>query len=357
MSTLRVTAERLVVHPHPRTDTLELAQVGLYRAVVAVGAFRTGDLAVYLPEGSVLPPALIEELGLADKLAGPNRDRVKALRLHGELSQGIVCRPAALSIVDLEEAAADRRDLADRLGVTKWQPPIPDHLAGALQPAPELLPWPEIENIRRYPDLFTPGEPVAVTEKVHGSACLLSHLAATREALVSSKRYGVRRMALRPSEENLYWRAVRAYGVAEFAADLARTYRASRVGVFGEVYGRGIQDLCYGADAGRRPGYALFDIAVEVDGAVRWLDPDDVLTVSYERVPAVPLLFTGPYDAQCLIALAEGVEAVSGQGVHLREGVVVRPTVGRFSTVISGRTIGKLLSEAYLTRRDGTEYE
>ena len=100
VSTLRVTAERLVVHRHPRTDTLELAQIGLYRSVVEAGSFRTGDVAVYLPEGSVLPPELIAELGLADKLAGPNHDRVKAVRLHGELSQGIVCRPSALSNVD-----------------------------------------------------------------------------------------------------------------------------------------------------------------------------------------------------------------------------------------------------------------
>lgn len=37
MSTLRVTAETLAVHAHPNADALELAQVGLYRAVVARG--------------------------------------------------------------------------------------------------------------------------------------------------------------------------------------------------------------------------------------------------------------------------------------------------------------------------------
>ena len=46
MSTLRVTAEVLTVHEHPNADALELAQVGLYRAVVAKGAYRTGDTAV-----------------------------------------------------------------------------------------------------------------------------------------------------------------------------------------------------------------------------------------------------------------------------------------------------------------------
>jgi len=357
VSTLRVTAERLVVHRHPRTDTLEVAQIGLYRSVVEAGAFRTGDVAVYLPEGSVLPRELIAELGLADKLAGPNHDRVKAVLLHGELSQGIVCRPSSLSNVDLAAAAADGRDLAGQLGVTKWVPPIPPHLTGTLRPAPDLLPLPEIENIRRYPDLFRPGERVVVTEKVHGTACLLSHLTATNEVLVSSKRYGARRTAIRPTESNLYWRAIRSFEVAEFAADLAKGFRATRVGIFGEVYGRGIQDLCYGTDATERPGYALFDIAVEVAGGVRWLDPADIVTICDGRLPTVPVLFEGAYDADHVMALAEGTEAVSGLTVHLREGVVVRPAIGRFSTLTSGRAIGKLLSAAYLTRRDGTEYE
>ncbi len=45
MSTLRVTAERLTVRPHPDADALELARVGLFHAVVARGAYRTGDSA------------------------------------------------------------------------------------------------------------------------------------------------------------------------------------------------------------------------------------------------------------------------------------------------------------------------
>lgn len=97
MSTLRVTAERLTILAHPNADALELAQVGLYRAVVAKGAYRTGDHAVYIPEQAVLPAELIEELGLTGRLAGSKADRVKAVRLRGELSQGIVCRPGALA--------------------------------------------------------------------------------------------------------------------------------------------------------------------------------------------------------------------------------------------------------------------
>lgn len=85
----------LTVHEHPDADALELAQVGLYRAVVAKGAYRTGEAALYIPGQAVLPLAPVEELGLTGRPAGGNSDRVKAVRLRGELSQGIVCRPQA----------------------------------------------------------------------------------------------------------------------------------------------------------------------------------------------------------------------------------------------------------------------
>ena len=248
-----VTAERVTIHPHPATDAVELAQIGLIRAAVPAGAYRTGDVAVYLPEGSVLPPRLIDELGIGDRLAGPDRNRVKAIRVHGQLSQGVVCRPAALNGVDLATAAEQRRDLATLLGVTKWTPPVPPRLAGTAEPAPDLLPWPEIANLCRYPGVFIEDEPVVVTEKIHGTACLVSYLARTGAAHVSSKGFGARRTAIRPSDTNLHWRAVRTFNVIDFAAEVARRSGATRVGVFGEVYGRGVQDLGYGTDASQRP--------------------------------------------------------------------------------------------------------
>ncbi|MEV5612969.1 RNA ligase (ATP) [Streptomyces sp. NPDC052225] len=355
MSTLRVTAEPLTIHPHPNADALELAQVGLYRAVVAKGVYRSGDIAVYLPEQSVLPAALIEELGLTGRLAGGNADRVKAVRLRGELSQGIVCRPAALAGVDLAAAAAAGTDFSEVLGVTKWVPPVPPTMSGEVEPAPDLLPWVDIENIRRFPDVFAPGEPVVVTEKLHGSACLVTYSAADGRIQVSSKGFGAKSLALKEDPRNLYWRAVRGHGVADVAAGLARRLGARRVGIFAEVYGAGVQDLTYGAD-GRRDtlGYAVFDVAADIGGEVRWLDAQALLA---GELPLVPRLFTGPFAIERVLELADGRETVSGRDLHLREGVVVRPVVERYSPVTGGRAVAKAVSPAYVTRKGGTEYE
>lgn len=355
MSTLRVTAEVLTVHEHPNADALELAQVGLYRAVVAKGAYRTGEAAVYIPEQSVLPAGLIDELGLTGRLAGSKADRVKAVRLRGELSQGIVCRPKALADVDLARAAEEGADFAELLGITKWVPPIPPTMSGEVESAPDLLPWVDIENIQRYPDIFTPGEPVVLTEKLHGSACLLTYLADEDRVYVSSKGFGAKSLALKEEARNLYWRAVRGHGVAEAAARVAERLGARRVGIFGEVYGAGVQDLTYGADGRRETlGYAVFDVSAEIGGRVRWLDAAGVLE---GELPLVPRLFEGPYDIGRVLEVATGRETVSGRELHLREGVVIRPAAERYSTVTGGRAIAKAVSPAYLTRKGGTEYE
>ncbi|WP_329340977.1 RNA ligase (ATP) [Streptomyces sp. NBC_00663] len=355
MSTLRVTAEVLTVHEHPNADALELAQVGLYRAVVAKGAYRTGDAAVYIPEQSVLPAGLIAELGLTGRLAGGNADRVKAVRLRGELSQGIVCRPAALAGVDLTRAAVDGTDFAERLGITKWVPPIPPTMSGEVESAPDLLPWVDIENIQRYPDVFTPGEPVVLTEKLHGSACLLTYIADEERVYVSSKGFGAKSLALKEDPRNLYWRAVHGHGVPEAAARLAGRLGATRVGIFAEVYGAGVQDLTYGADGRRETlGYAVFDVSAEIDGEVRWLDAAELLD---GELPLVPRLFEGPYDIEKVLEVASGRETVSGRELHLREGVVIRPAAERYSEVTGGRAIAKAVSPAYLTRKGGTEFE
>lgn len=377
MSTFKVTVERLTIHPHPNADALELAQVGMYRAVVGKDQFRTGDYALYIPEQAVLPADLIEELGLTGRLAGKDKDRVKAIRLRGELSQGIVCRPKVLHVswnCQCETGLGDegatceawlcenQRDLSQELGITKWVPPVPVGMAGVVIPAPDLLPWVDIENIKRVPDMFTPGERVIATEKIHGSCCLLTYVADTDEVLVSSKGVGAKSLAIAESDTNLYWRAVRAHNLVEIARNLAKYLQVNRIGLYGEVYGAGVQDLQYGADAGRDDtiGYALFDIAyADGTGGYQFVSHGawpGLMVAGRLPVRLAPVAYDGPYDYDHLAALAEGTESVSGRLLHMREGIVVRPAVADRSPVFGWR-IAKFVSGAYLTRKGGTEFE
>ena len=90
MATFAATVERLTIEPHHNADALELAVVGNYRAIVRKGQFQTGDLGVYIPEQSLVPDWLIKKLGLEGRLAGKQQNRVKAIKLRGVLSQGLI---------------------------------------------------------------------------------------------------------------------------------------------------------------------------------------------------------------------------------------------------------------------------
>lgn len=380
MATFEVTKETIEVFPHPNADRLELARVGLYNIVVGKDQFASGDTVLYIPEYAVLPQSLIQALGLEGKLAGKEGNRVKPVKLRGELSQGVV---APLSL--LPAGTPEQRDYAEVLGVTKWEPEIPTNMSGEVEGNYSLLSWIDVENLKKFPEMFTPGEPSVVTEKIHGTATLFTFVNPRTDSpkiLVSSKGLGERKLVLKEDDLNVYWRVLHAYNLTALVAQVAawatmafgdgesdgqeppREYLAKsatirRVAFFGETFGSKIQDLHYGI-TGNTLGFALFDIVVEYSNSegtfTQWLDPEDVTRFAEEvGVPQVPVLYEGPFDIEKVAELASGKEQVSGRELHIREGVVVRPLHrGLYG---SGETrIGKYVSEAYLLRKGGTEY-
>lgn len=371
MATFEVTIETITVSPHPNADRLELAKVGLYNIVVAKGEWVTGDTVLYIPEYSVLPENLIAKLGLEGKLSGSNHDRVKPVKLRGELSQGLVAPLAFLPEGELEKIGRDG-NFAESLGIVKWEPAVPVSLSGDTVGNIELVSWIEIENLKKFPDMFIDGENVIVEEKIHGTASLYTFTEPSDldgEVLVSSKGLGAKKLVLKQDDKNLYWKTVTEYnlhGLARYVADMVKNEAnesavVEKVALFGETYGS-VQDLHYGYRNGQN-GFALFDIHVTVllknknERKEYWLDPLVVRTVAEtQQVPVTPLLFTGPFSMEKIAHLASGKEQVTGKEEHIREGVVVRPVHRE-----DGRRIGKYVSTEYLTRKgvngeEPTEY-
>lgn len=368
MSDFEVKIERIEIFEHPSADALELAQIGLFRAVVPKGQYKTGDYAVYIPSESVLPPELIEELGLIGKLAGSKHDRVKPIKLRKELSEGIVCRPSLMweewLLLDNGNEINLEKDYAELLGITKCKPVIPPKFSGKWIGSDNLIPWIEIENIKKYPDWFVKGEQVEITTKIHGSCICVS--VDSDGILVSSKGLAKRHIAIEESDDNIYWRALKEYKENQTYPDsllfkfqkmfneFSEMCGTKRIGIFGEVYGN-VQDLNYGVDL----AFAAFDVYI-IDG----YGTGEWVSANYRRqvldlydIPQVPLVWMGQYSLDKVLELTKGKENVSGKQLHVNEGVVVR-AIPESKTKQGDRRILKSINEDYLLRKGKvTEYQ
>jgi len=359
LSTFEVKVRRVVVseHPDPEVHSLELGQVDDYHVVVGKGQFHTNDLAVYIPEQAVVPDAIIEEMGLTGRLAGSKKNRVKAIRLRGELSQGLLYVPQGRELREGEE-------LGEEFGIYKHEPPIPQSMAGKVQrlgPGPGqesfaegfFRTYTDIENIKKYPDAFEDGEDVVITEKLHGSCCIVGIVSGQR--IVSSKGIAKRDLILQEEEGNVYWRIVKQMGLHEKLEGFLEEFQhigITDVLLFGEVLG--VQDLMYGCKPGELD-FRAFDVYVNYEKAgPQFLDhPIMVSVLIGSGIPMVPVLYKGPFSKEKLTELTSGESTLAG---HIREGVVVKSYWEKEDRKV-GRKILKSISPEYLLRKGGTELE
>jgi RNA ligase (TIGR02306 family) len=348
MSTFEVKVRRVEVvpHPDPEAHSIELAKVDEYFSVILKGSLRTGDLAVYIPEQAIVPEPLIEEMGLTGKLSGKDKNRVKAIKLRGQLSQGILYRPAAWP-EDWKEGV----EVSEALGIIKWIPEVPAHMSGEAAPAPsaDFRAYTDIESLQRYPDMFADGQSVRIVEKLHGTNMVAGIVEGQR--VVSSKGVAGRHLVLKENDNNVYWRAAKQYGLHDLLASYLDSIGQplQTILLFGEVLG--VQDLKYGLEGGKI-GYCAFDLWIEGDymSAERF----DAFARLY-HLPTAPILYEGPFSWAVARQYAAGQSTLAA---HVREGIVVRPLPAELRTADGERMIAKLLSPAYLVRKgETTEFE
>lgn len=382
------------VEHHPDADRLSLIRIGGYVCISAKledgsHRYKQGDLVVYVPEGAVVPeyllkPGFWDEKNNKGILAGKNGDRVKAKKLRGVFSQGILF-PVETNYPDglpygrgyltndkgEEHFVNAGTDVAAFLGITKYEPPIPASMAGEVANmfgAPVKY---DFESIQKVTDLFEEGEMVEATEKLHGTFVQIGYIPGLNHpeafldgnVYVASKGLGAQGLAFKNNEANagnVYVRTLRALlsneeavaylkGFAMGEADgFSRVSGPAPVRLFGEIFGQGIQDLNYGS---KTPTLRLFDIMVGTDFLPPVLVEHVAKKLGLERVPS---LYTGLFDLKALEAVRDGKDTLSGS--HVREGIVIR-SIHEKAHPLHGRKIGKWVSPDYLLRANGTELQ
>jgi RNA ligase (TIGR02306 family) len=360
----------LDVQNHPNADRLDIATIHGYVCVVLRDTYKKGDLIAYVPESSVVPHWLLKNLGLEGKLAGSKHDRVKAMRLRGVFSQGLVYgapgQQERWSANNEKEVATfeEGADITQWLGVEKYEAPVPTALQGEVFNAGQHLTVNfDIEDIKRHPDVLVDGEEVVMTEKIHGTFTGVGVVPLKDSndefiegrVVVFSKGLGASGLVMKDNaanQNNAYMRMAKETGLAKA---LLSTFGEDQEPVFilGETFGR-VQDLEYGV---KGLAFRAFAMVKGYRGNQRYVDNDVFeLTLKAMGVERVPVLYRGPFNKAALEKNTNGKESVSGKAIHIREGVVVVPTVERRDMTL-GRVCLKSVSEAYKTRSDTSATE
>ncbi len=319
-----------------------------YPVVVRTDSYSVGDCAVYVPVDSVIPDS--PEFAFL----GSDRRRLRAKKLRGVYSEGllvpwidfaaVVCRTVPQELLEgedplerIKETAAAMTDVfplgtnvAEPLGIRRWEPITRGYLSGPRSPGPERLP----------DESWCPVYSVSNAKKGQG----LQYLSGDTRVIVTEKLHGANiRFAVNDDNEMYLGSHRQRRDAGEFvtasvvpgqdwfqrcAANNAVFYRLVKnqvrnIALYGEVLG--VQDIAYGSTP-QEPGLRIFDAYAIAAG--KWLDwPDVVELCRAAGFDHAPVLYDGPLDECPYKELAEGQTTVDGAN-HVREGVVIRTYKG-----------------------------
>jgi RNA ligase (TIGR02306 family) len=322
------------VAPIPGADLIEVATVKGWKLVIKKGEYQPGDAAVYCEIDAFLPvtPAF-EFLRKSSyrRMGDTEGFRLKTIRLRGQLSQGLLLPVDMLN----GHAYTLGEDVTARLGIIKYEAPIPASLAGIMKGGfPSFIPKTDEERIQNLSDQYDSfrANPCYVTEKLDGSS--VTYYFRDGEFGVCS-----RNLELWESDDNTLWRVARKMDIPGKLAALDRN-----IAIQGELIGEGIQGNAYDLRGQTVYFFNAFDI-----NAGEYLSMPAFLALMQElalqHVPVLEEAFLLPDTIDELLAFAEGAALLAPANKRVeREGLVIRSADRRISfKVISNRF---LLGEA-----------
>jgi RNA ligase (TIGR02306 family) len=340
------------VEPISNADAIEKIRVLGWWVVVKKGEHRPGDTVVYCEIDSLLPQRSEFEFLRASSFKSAQTDasgatilpagfRIKTVKLRGQVSQGI-CFP--LSILPSDAPTHEGADLTERLGVRKWEPPIPVGMSGKVKGGfPGFLPRTDETRVQVLEPVLQRhrGKTFYVTEKLDGTSFT---------AFLRQDAFGICSRNLwmdETDESNILVRVSRGLKLEEKLRQ-ARARLGIDLALQAEVIGPGIQQNKYALAA---VTLRVFNV-LNVD-AYRLVDHAAMLALLTDmQLEAVPQLGTLVLDHSIdqLIAFSEGISVLNPR--VQREGVVLRPLVEEYDEDIGGRLSFKAINPKFLLKYD-----
>jgi len=363
---------------HPNADRLTINEIFGYTCISnkkdGNWRYNAGDNVCYIGENSVLPEWLLKKCDLWDfdknkgRLAGKEGNRLRPVKLRGVYSEGLIypvhkTEDGLLFIETLNgnEYVKNGDDVKDMLGITKYEPVIPESMSGELVGVGFKPVKFDPEPLEKHMGIFNGDSIVTVTEKLHGTFCGITYCMndahegtfLNNRVLVYSKGYGSKGLCFKDdpkNDGNIYVKALKSIDPEKLEKWVTQFYGTTHVHILGEVYGKGVQDLHYDLDT---KAFRVFAIGCSISPTeTHWACFASVAEHCNELgLQTVPALYTGPYDYDKMVKLRDGKSTLAN---HVKEGIVITldstdPTFGREALI-------KFVNPDYKLRKNATEY-
>ncbi len=294
------------LEPIEGADAIERASVLGWQLVVKKGEFQVGDLCIYCEIDSILPDRPEFEFLKA------RGNRIKTIRLRGQVSQGI-CFP--LSYLPAGTPIEEDSDVTDALGVTKWELPIPASLAGKIKGGfPGFMPKTDETRVQVLQDMLDAlvGTPCYIAEKLDGSSVTY---------FLREGQFGVcsRNLELLEEADNTLWKVARQLNVEEKLRGLGRDFALQ-----GELCGETIN-----GNKLKLRGQAVYFFNIVDIEQYAYLSFDEFrATLAALDLPCVPILddhYLLENDIPKLVEMATRRSVIAPE--TWVEGIVIRPKI------------------------------
>lgn len=316
LATIRRISE---LKPIEGADKIELAIIDGWQSVVKKGEYNVGDLVVYLEVDSWVPhgiaPFLTKSGHLPKIYQGVEGQRLKSIKLKGEISQGLLLNIELMSGTVPEEGS----DVTDFLGILKWEKEIPANLRGVQRGNfPTEVYKTDQERIQNLANKLEEFKQYTweVTEKLHGSSMTI-YVDSEDVMHVCS-----RNIDLVETEDNTYWQVARK--IFDEAKINAIGYDMYKIAIQGELVGPGINGNQYDLT---EADFYLFDmqqVAFAKDRyAPGFVRRDFAKDCNIKHTPVIDEAFVIPseWTVQDLLTFAEGASKINASE---REGLVFK---------------------------------
>ena len=324
MATIQIIRD---ITPIEGADSIVLAHINGWAAVVKADEFSVGQYVVFCEIDSWVPHEIAPFLSKGKEpreYLGVKGERLRSVKLRKQLSQGLIL---PLNILP-QDNYPEGEDVSEKLGIVKYEPPVPVQLAGQVKGNfPSLVSKTDEERVQNIRGLEKYLDEVFVeTEKLHGTSVSFV-LNENGEMEVCS-----RNLSLKEDENNLYWKLAKKNDALSMLNSVKNYYEATGVSVKtvaiqGEGVGQGIQKGWeYGIQI---PEFFLFTI--QVNGVKISEEDFQMFKQMFTQVKSVPevskatlreIVGNSGEIGATLLKYVEGKSAIDGKTT--REGSVFR---------------------------------